>query len=407
MIVLVGALVASAVLLGCLAGPVLDRIRAGALGPRTAVACWTAALAGTVIASAGVVAVALISPPGPGHGLLTLLRDCLPHHETQAMIAAAVASLVLLAACGTRLARGVPRLVRALRHRRRHWEMLRLVARQHTRHADVLVLDHPVPVAYSLSARRRAIVVSTGAQDALSAAELGAVLAHERAHLRQRHHALLLVLDLAHALLPWLPTVRRAKARLPLLLEMAADDTAAHTHGPRTLVKALHTLASPPGTPNPPGSLAATGSQPSSEATGAPYTAELHDIGGVVAAPGPLAVTGSLAAPGSPAATRSPAATGSLDAAGSGEAGGMPCGPGTRDVCGVVVETGSFGACGELGAVGAGMDALAARVRRLEAGEQVKPRGAFRVVAPVFVAAAVAVPLAGAALAIGRLALLC
>ncbi|WP_171069530.1 hypothetical protein, partial [Actinomadura geliboluensis] len=60
-----------------------------------------------------------------------------------------------------------------------------------------------------------------------------------------------------------------------------------------------------------------------------------------------------------------------------------------------------------LGAVGAGMDALAARVRRLEAGEQVKPRGAFRVVAPVFVAAAVAVPLAGAALAIGRLALLC
>lgn len=395
MIVLVGALVASAVLLGCLAGPVLDRIRAGALGPRTAVACWTAALAGTVIASAGVVAVALISPPGPGHGLLTLLRDCLPHHETQAMIAAAVASLVLLAACGTRLARGVPRLVRALRHRRRHWEMLRLVARPHTRHADVLVLDHPVPVAYSLSARRRAIVVSTGAQDALSAAELGAVLAHERAHLRQRHHALLLVLDLAHALLPWLPTVRRAKARLPLLLEMAADDTAAHTHGPRTLVKALHTLASPPGAPNPPGSLAATGSQPSSEATSAPHTAELHDIGGAVAATGPLDAPGPLDA------------TGPLAATGSREAGGMSCGPGTRDVCGVVVETGSFGACGELGAVGAGMDALAARVRRLEAGEQVKPRGAFRVVAPVFVAAAVAVPLAGAALAIGRLALLC
>ncbi|WP_433466355.1 M56 family metallopeptidase [Spirillospora sp. CA-128828] len=256
MIFLVAGLIASALLLGCLAGPVLDRSQRSAAVPGIAIACWMAALAGTFIAGGGVVAIALLSPPGPGHGFLEWLRDCLPHHGDLAIIMAAAASLVLLTACGSRLARGLPRLVRAVRHRRRHWEMLRLVARQDGRHADVLVLDHPVPVAYSLPARRRAIVVSTGAQDALSPAEFGAVLAHERAHLRQRHHALLLMLDLAHALLPWPPTVRRARARLPLLLEMAADDAAARAWGRRPLVDALRRLAAAPGAA---GALGATG----------------------------------------------------------------------------------------------------------------------------------------------------
>ncbi|MDL4815049.1 M56 family metallopeptidase [Actinomadura opuntiae] len=241
------ALIASAVLLGFLAGPVLDRLRRPAVGPGTAIACWVAALAGTFIANTAVLVVALISPPGPGHGLLEWLRDCLPHHGYLAVIMAAAATLVLMTACCSRLARSLPRLGRAVRHRRRHREMLRLVAREHSRHADVLVLDHPVPVAYSLPARQRSIVVSTGAQESLTEAELGAVLAHERAHLRQRHHALLLMLDLVHALLPWLPTVRRAKSRLPILLEMAADDAAASAYGRRTLVDALCRLSAAPG----------------------------------------------------------------------------------------------------------------------------------------------------------------
>src|SRR5437868_7789257 len=223
MIVLVAGLIAVAVVLGWLAGPVLERFRRPAAGPGIAIACWVAALTGTFIACTGVVAVALLSPPTPGHGLLGWLRSCLPHHRQSAIAIAAAASLLLIAACCFRLVRGVPRLRRAMRHRRRHREVLRLVAREHGRHSDVLVLDHPVPVAYSVPARRRSIVVSTGTQEALTPQEFGAVLAHERAHLRLRHHALLLMLDLAHALLPWLPTVRRAKARLPLLLEMAAD----------------------------------------------------------------------------------------------------------------------------------------------------------------------------------------
>lgn len=247
MIYLVISLVSTAVLLGCLAGPALDRLRRPAAHPGIAIACWFAALAGTFIADIGIVAVALLSPPAPGHGLLEWLRNCLPHHGDEAIIMAAAASLALLTACCARLARSLPRLRRAVRHRRRHWEMLRLVAKEHGRHDDVLVLDHPIPVAYSLPARERAIVVSTGTQETLTPEEFGAVLVHERTHLRQRHHTMLLMLDLAYALLPWLPTVRRAKKTLPLLLEMAADDAAARACGRRTLVDALCRLAATPG----------------------------------------------------------------------------------------------------------------------------------------------------------------
>lgn len=257
MIYLVACLIVSAVLLGCLAGPALDRLRRPTTSPGTAIVCWVAALAGTLIADVGIIAVALLSPPAPGHGLLEWLRNCLPHHRAPAITMAAAASLLLVTACGSRLAHSLPRLGRAVRHRRRHREMLRLVAQEHGRHADVLVLDHPIPVAYSLPARQRAIVVSTGAQETLTPAELAAVLAHERAHLRQHHHALLLMLDLVHALVPWLPTVRRAKSALPPLLEMAADDAAARTCGRRTLVDALCRLGTAPGVA---GALGAAGS---------------------------------------------------------------------------------------------------------------------------------------------------
>ena len=47
-IYLVIGLVSSAVLLGCLAGPALDRLRRPALHPGITIACWVAALAGTL-----------------------------------------------------------------------------------------------------------------------------------------------------------------------------------------------------------------------------------------------------------------------------------------------------------------------------------------------------------------------
>ncbi len=50
------------------------------------------------------------------------------------------------------------------------------------------ILDSDRPAAFCLPGRRRSVVVTTAALAALSGDELAAVLAHERAHLRGRHH---------------------------------------------------------------------------------------------------------------------------------------------------------------------------------------------------------------------------
>ncbi|MFD0903518.1 M56 family metallopeptidase [Actinomadura sediminis] len=245
MSVLLVALLATALLLGWGAGPVLDRYSSGTQ-PGTAIGAWLGAVAGTFAAVTGAVMIALLWPPTPGHGFVEWLHGCLPHHRTAATVLAGALSMPLLYLCGHRLMRTVPRLRGTLRRRRDHREMLHMVAHEDERHSDVLLLDHPIPVAYCLPSRRRPIVLSTGAQRRLSTRQLAAVLEHERAHLRQRHHLVLLLLDAGHALLPWSPTVRRARSRVPLLLEMAADDAAARTAGHRTLADALRRVGSAP-----------------------------------------------------------------------------------------------------------------------------------------------------------------
>jgi Zn-dependent protease with chaperone function len=246
MALVVAGLFISIVVLGCMAGPVLNTLRWPLEHPGMAAACWLAAVGGTMMGFAGAVAVVLLRSPAPGHGLLEWLHNCVPGHEHAGVAMAAVTGSVVTIVGAVRLQRGVPRLWRAIARRRRHRQMLDLIAREDGRHADVLVLDHPVPMAYCLPSPRRPIVISTGAQDHLNAEQLRAVLAHERAHLRQRHHIMLLLLDLVHALLPWLPTVRRASASVPLLLEMAADDVAARQCGGPALAGALRKLSITP-----------------------------------------------------------------------------------------------------------------------------------------------------------------
>jgi Zn-dependent protease with chaperone function len=256
MILSVAGLIVCTLVLGGSAGAFLDRSRWPASHPGTAIICWTGVLAGTLTSVSGTVILALLSPPTPAHGLLEWLDNCLPHHGHAGLAIASLVSIVLVVGCGLRLARGLPRLWRAVLHRRQHREMLRIVAKEDARNPDVLIIDHPIPVAYCLPARRRPIVVSTGAQARLDAIELAAVLAHERAHLRQRHHLMLALLDLTYTLLPWLPTIRRARVSLPPLLEMAADDVAARRCGPHALSAALVRLTI---LPHPAGALAAGG----------------------------------------------------------------------------------------------------------------------------------------------------
>lgn len=103
----------------------------------------------------------------------------------------------------------------------------------------VSVVAQASPTAYCLPGRRDRIVLSRAAVERLGPDELGAVLAHERAHLRQRHDLLRLAFESWHRAVAWLPTTATARRAVAQLTEMLADDAALKTHDRADLVRAI------------------------------------------------------------------------------------------------------------------------------------------------------------------------
>jgi Zn-dependent protease with chaperone function len=131
------------------------------------------------------------------------------------------------------------------RQRRRHRELLALLASPSTEGTGTLVINHDSPVAYCLPGGARSVtVLSDGLMAALEPAELRAVLIHENAHLSQRHHLLLWAFAAWRQALPWLPTTRLAQESVNSLIEMLADDVALKTESKATLIKAIAIVAS-------------------------------------------------------------------------------------------------------------------------------------------------------------------
>ncbi len=152
--------------------------------------------------------------------------------------------------------------VRTTRTRRRHRELLELVVRPGAA-AETSLLEHPAPVAFCIPGARPLLVLSSGMVAELDDAQLRAVVAHERAHLRERHHLLLLPFVAWRAALPVLPAAGRAHDAVRDLVEMRADDVAlASLTGPdprRTLAEAIVAAVGGAGGAVPNGALAVTG----------------------------------------------------------------------------------------------------------------------------------------------------
>jgi hypothetical protein len=238
-----GALVVLTVLLGGIAGPVLARSTWPRRLPGAAVAAWLAALAGTLAALTGLVAMALLGRPGLGHHLVEWLLNCLKHHKHPSSSAVYVMSVLPLIPTVAIAAVALRRYRQTMAQRRRHRDALGIVVRPSPDFSDVCLIDHPVPVVYCLPDNEHQIVMSKGAHDRLNSAQLHAVLSHERAHLGQRHHLILALVDAAGAALGWLPSFRTARHHLPTLLEMMADDDAAWHTEPPIVAAALRKLA--------------------------------------------------------------------------------------------------------------------------------------------------------------------
>jgi Zn-dependent protease with chaperone function len=166
-------------------------------------------------------------------------------------LAAGVALLVML--CWILVA-ATASVVRA---RQRQRELLNLLAHGDPKVPGALVVDHPSATAYCLPGLRSAIVISAGTLALLDADELAAVLAHERAHLRERHDLVLLPFLALLRAFRWAGVARQAYQAVGLLVEMHADDWALRHRPARELATALLRVGAAGGGGVPSGALAA------------------------------------------------------------------------------------------------------------------------------------------------------
>jgi Zn-dependent protease with chaperone function len=132
--------------------------------------------------------------------------------------------------------------VRTLRARSRHRDLLDLLGTPWPAAPGARVLDHPVPVAYCLPGRRSRLVLSAGVLDTLEPPGVRAVLAHERAHLRERHDLVVLPFVAWGATAPFVRGMVCAQLSVAALIEMRADDVASAAVTPKQLTSALRTM---------------------------------------------------------------------------------------------------------------------------------------------------------------------
>lgn len=130
------------------------------------------------------------------------------------------------------------------RSRRRHRTLLALLTSPHPTRAATLVLEDSVPLAYCVPRGWQSLtVLSRGLLDRLDADELRAVIAHERAHLDQRHDILLVAFRAWQNALPWFPIAARAAQEVDVLVELLADDSARRVVPDATLARAIVAVA--------------------------------------------------------------------------------------------------------------------------------------------------------------------
>lgn len=231
--------------------PVLARARWTAREPRAAVLLWQAVALASVLCA---VAVVLVAPEE-----VVRARGTGPDAAAWVLTGALAVAALIVGRLLVSLA-AVSRRSRARRERHRTLVDLLDRAGEHPQlqQADsaghlvdagsVRVLDGPVPFAYCLPGRSPRVVLSGGALQALSAAEVAAVLAHEQAHLRARHDLVLEGFTALHRAVPAPLRSRTGLDAVHLLLEVLADDAARRRHGDGPLRGALTTMggAAPP-----------------------------------------------------------------------------------------------------------------------------------------------------------------
>jgi Zn-dependent protease with chaperone function len=241
-------LFAYAALLGWVCDAQLARLQRTAVSPRVTIWLWHALALAVLTSVTG--------------GLMVLAHDVWEHglawllHADKARVHAAYegpsevpglwnGALLLLVAMVLALGLTTLRRVQAARVVAcRHRIMAHASDRPHrisSTRTSYAIVDHPAPLIYCLPGRRSAdqIIVTTGARDRLTSEQLAAAVEHEYAHVRGRHHAMVLTADVVAQVLRWTRWLRHYPSSIRTLVELAADDHAARRHGRRKVATAL------------------------------------------------------------------------------------------------------------------------------------------------------------------------
>lgn len=196
--------------------------------PRAALLLWQAISLSTVLCllAAGPLAVLHVrsQPAGPVQLVLTGV--------------AVVASVVVL----VRLVRRGHQIGRRIRAARtEHRDLVDLVGRHEDQRTRVLPSTRVS--AYCLPGLGSRLVITEAALTDLPEDELDAVVAHERAHLRERHDLILEFFTVLHTATPRALRADAALREVALLVEVLADRAARATTGEVALGRALVALA--------------------------------------------------------------------------------------------------------------------------------------------------------------------
>ncbi|NRQ39909.1 M56 family metallopeptidase [Nonomuraea sp. NN258] len=213
--------------------------------PRLAIAMWQAASASVIVSALLSAFVAAVPASVVGHGLAglfaacaALLGDGVTWSATGTLAGLAVAGLLTVRL--TWVSAAV--LLGARGARRRHAEALSLLGR-HDGELGAVVVDYDERLAYCLPGRNGHAVITTGALRSLAPEQVAAVLAHEQAHLRGRHHLVLAAAETLASAFPRVPLFARARTEITRLVELLADDLAARRHPRVHIAAALVGLA--------------------------------------------------------------------------------------------------------------------------------------------------------------------
>lgn len=236
---MLGAAAAVALVLLLLATAVPDRL-AGADWPRRAptagLLLWQALGLSAGLLSVEVALTVALAPAGATHAAAAqALLDGQGGTRWWSLVAAVAAGVLVLRLASVFLTSAG----RTLQARHRNRVLVDLVATRNPLLSGTRVVDHDLPLAYCLPGLRPRVVLSRGVLDLLREDEVRAVLAHETAHVEQRHDLVVLPFVALGRTFPRLGVVRTAQEQVGLLVEMLADDRASRSHPPAVLARAL------------------------------------------------------------------------------------------------------------------------------------------------------------------------